>query len=153
MIRLSKLSDYAIVALCELARLPMGSAASACVLAQRTGVPEPTVAKLMKALARDGILASHRGITGGYSLSRPAAAISVADVIAALEGPIALTDCVDGHEGGCATEGSCQVRGNWNKINDAIKSALAAVSLADMAQPSYVPALSAADIGLEQVDA
>ena len=152
MIRLSKLSDYAIVALCELARLPSGSAVSACVLAGRTGVPEPTVAKLMKALAKGGILASHRGITGGYSLARLPRDISVAEMIAALEGPIALTDCVDGHDGGCEAEGHCQVRGNWNKINDAVKSALQAVSLADMALP-FVPAFHAADIGLERVEA
>ncbi len=153
MIRLSKLSDYAIVALCELARLPAGAAVSACVIAGRTGVPEPTVAKIMKALARDGILASHRGITGGYSLTRGPGAISVADVVAALEGPIALTDCVEGHDGGCEAEGHCQVRGNWNKINDAVKSALASVSLADMAQPASNPNFSVADIGLERVEA
>ncbi len=151
MIRLSKLSDYAIVALCELSRSPGGL--SACVLARQSGVPEPTVAKLMKGLARVGIVVSQRGIAGGYSLARPARDISVADVIAAIEGPIALTDCVDGHQGGCEAEAHCSVRGNWNRINDAIKSALASVSLADMAQPAFVPALSAADIGLERVEA
>ncbi len=147
MIRLSKLSDYAIVALCELARSP--GALSACVLARRSGVPEPTVAKLMKVLARGGIVTSQRGIAGGYGLARPAHDISVADVIAAVEGPIALTDCVEGNSG-CEAEQSCSVRGNWNRINDAIRDALEAVSLAEMAEPMDRPRLAVAEVGLER---
>jgi FeS assembly SUF system regulator len=127
------MSDYAMVALTQMARAPRTYAS--CALAQKIGVPEPTVAKLLKALARGGILSSQRGTAGGYALARPASEISVADIIAALEGPIALTDCVGGHSGDCAVESLCSVRGSWDKINTAIQSALASVSLAEMAAP------------------
>jgi FeS assembly SUF system regulator len=140
MIRLSKLTDYAIVVLTEMARCGTNATFAVHALASRSSIPEPTVAKLMKALARGGIVRSHRGVAGGYSLSRPAEVISVADIVAALEGPIALTECVGGHDDtGCQVERLCAVRGNWDRINNALISALASVSLAEMAMP-YIPA-------------
>lgn len=131
MIRLSKLADYAVVVMAQMAR------GRACVhtvsqLAETTGVPAPTVAKLLKTLTQAGLMVSHRGASGGYTLARAADRISVADIIAALEGPIAITSCVDGAEGGCGVESLCLVRGNWDKVNRAIRRALEEVSLADM---------------------
>jgi FeS assembly SUF system regulator len=140
MIRLSKLTDYAIVVLTEMARSGTDATFPVHTLALRSSVPEPTVAKLMKALTRGGIVQSSRGTAGGYRLSRAAADISMADVVSALEGPIALTDCVGGHDDtGCQVERLCAVRGNWDRINNALISALASVSLAEMSAP-HIPA-------------
>jgi FeS assembly SUF system regulator len=101
-------------------------------LAQESRVPQPTVAKLLKQLAQAGIVVSQRGPAGGYALARAAEAITVADVIAALEGPISLTACVDGAEGHCEVERLCPMRGNWDRVNRAIRAALESVTLADM---------------------
>ena len=133
MIRISKITDYGIVALCEMSRADKGLSVSA--LAQRTGLPEPTLAKLLKACTRAGIVVSQRGAAGGYALARPAAAISIADIIAALDGPIALTDCIEGNQGDCNVEHLCSMRGNWDKLNRAVCDALRSVSLAEMALP------------------
>lgn len=132
MIRLNKLTDYAVVVLAQLSQ-DAKRTVTAPQLAQSSGVPVPTVAKLLKSLARAGIIASRRGAAGGYALARDAHAISVADIIRALEGPIALTACVDGESGGCDVETLCPMRGNWDKVNQAIRRALEEVSLADMA--------------------
>jgi FeS assembly SUF system regulator len=132
MIRLNKLTDYAVVVLAQLSQDEKRTV-TAPQLAQSSGVPVPTVAKLLKALARAGIIASRRGAAGGYAMARDAHAISVADIIRALEGPIALTACVDGESGGCDVETLCPMRGNWDKVNQAIRRALEDVSLADMA--------------------
>ena len=134
MIRLSKLTDYAVVMLSYMAARP-GEVYTACRLAERSAVPEPTAAKILKLLARAGVLASQRGSTGGYLLARPAALISVAEVIVALEGPIALAACVDGSADHCGVERLCSMRGNWNRVNGAIRAALEDISLAEMAQP------------------
>ena len=90
--------------------------------------------KILKALARAGLLTSHRGAKGGYGLARPAEAISVADVISALDGPIALTACIEDGPGGCEIEALCPARTNWHRINDAIRDALDEISMAEMAQ-------------------
>ena len=140
MIRLSKLSDYAIVVLTAMARYGDAGTVSCGSLAQKSGVPEPTVAKLMKLLAKGGVVTSQRGTGGGYGLARAATDISVADIIAAVEGPISLTECVGGHDDtGCQVERLCAVRGNWDRINTALVDALSGVSLADMAEP-FIPA-------------
>ena len=138
MIRLSRLSDYGIVLMTQLAARP-GVLTTAPELALTSGLPVPTVSKVLKAIAQAGLLESQRGIKGGYALVRPAMEISVADVIRALEGPIALTACVDGASGGCDVEALCPMRGNWDKVNKAIYGALSAVTLADMATgfPSF----------------
>ena len=131
MIKLSKLTDYAVVVLAEMARNPQ-SLLSATVLAERTGVPEPTVSKVLKTLARHELISSTRGVSGGYSLSAKAEDISVTAIITAMEGPISLTACVSGSEDSCALLNMCGVNGRWSAVNDAIKSALAPITLADM---------------------
>ncbi len=131
MFRLSKLTDYAVVVLVRLAAMP-GVQTSPGVSAA-TGVPEPTVAKVLKALAMAGLVASQRGARGGYRLMRPLSAIAVADVIVAIDGPIAMTACVEGAPAPCETVCSCPVRGRWDAVNAAVREALSAISLADMA--------------------
>lgn len=140
MIRLNRLTDYAIVVLTQMGRDP-AAVRTAPQLAHETGVPLPTVAKLLKTLAADGIIASHRGAAGGYSLSGAPETISVAQIIAALEGPIALTACVEGSGNHCDVESLCPMRGNWDKVNRAIRRALEDLTLADMAMPAWPPAL------------
>lgn len=139
MFRLNKLTDYGVVLLTQMAQRP-GCLRSAQQIAEQTALPLPTVAKLLNALARTGIVASHRGATGGYTLGRPAAEISVADIVQALEGPIALTACADGSVDTCEVETLCPMAGNWNRVNKAIRSALAGVSLAEMSAVELPPA-------------
>ena len=134
MIRLSKLTDYAVVMLSYMAARE-GEVYTTARLAQRSAVPEPTAAKILKLLARGAILASQRGSYGGYELARPAADITVAEIIVALEGPIALAACVEGSSDHCGVEQLCSMRGNWNKVNRAIRDALEDITLADMAVP------------------
>ncbi len=128
MFRLSKLTDYAVVVLVRLARdegVQTSPGISAAV-----GLPEPTVAKVLKAMTLGGLVVSQRGARGGYRLARPLSAIAVSDVIGAIDGPIALTACVDG--GGCESGHVCPMRGRWDPVNTAIRAALGAISLADM---------------------
>ena len=134
MIRISKLTDYAVVVLTQMGREGVVHTVSA--LADQTGVPAPTVAKLLKPLVAAGLVASHRGANGGYALNRAPTDISVAAIITALEGPIAVTECVSEAESPCGVERLCAMRGNWEKINRAVCNALEAVSLADMTAPS-----------------
>jgi FeS assembly SUF system regulator len=144
-IRLSKLADYGIVIMTTLARHP-GRQHNAPEVAAQSLIPQPMVSKILKALARAGLLVSHRGAKGGYGLARPAAAISVAEVISALDGPIALTACVEDGPGGCEIEALCPARANWQRINDAIRGALQGISIGDMAQaipPAFVTPLPA----------
>ena len=130
MLRLSKLTDYAVVVL---VRLSGGDGVQTSPgIAAATGIPEPTVAKVLKALAGSGLVASQRGARGGYRLMRSLAAIPIADVITAIDGPIALTACVDGGSGNCEAERICPVRGRWDPVNEAIQQALSAITLADM---------------------
>ena len=95
----------------------------------RTGVPQPSASKLLKLLARAGILTSHRGAKGGYVLAHAPDQVSVADLVAAVDGPISLADCLDGPSGICELESFCSVRGPWQKISDAIRVALEEVTL------------------------
>jgi FeS assembly SUF system regulator len=106
-------------------------------LAAATALPVPTVAKILKMLAQDGVLESHRGIKGGYALGRPAGDITVADIVAALDGPIALTECMSAEAGICEIEALCPTRVNWRTINDAVTDALRRVTVADMAAPVF----------------
>lgn len=135
MIRMSKQADYGLVLMTEFLRGP-GEAAnlSARELARKTGLPVPMVSKVLKALAREGLLISHRGANGGYSLARTPQEISVAEVLAAVEGPIAMTECLE-DEGDCRQQAICPVRTNWERINYALTSVLEAISLADMLDP------------------
>ena len=128
MLKLSKLTDYAVVVLVRLASAE--GVQTSPGIAQATGVPEPTVAKVLKALAGGGLVASQRGARGGYRMMRTLAEIPVADVINAIDGPIALTACVEG--GCCEAESFCSMAGRWDPVNSAIRAALTAISLADM---------------------
>ncbi|HEX4896054.1 MAG TPA: SUF system Fe-S cluster assembly regulator [Solimonas sp.] len=134
MLKLSKLADYATVLMTAIARHP-DRVHTGQELAERTHVPAPTVAKLLKALARGGLLESLRGAHGGYRLARSAERISVADIVGALEGPISVTDCAT-HTGSCSIEQDCATRANWRLINRALRQALEAVTLAQMAAPA-----------------
>jgi FeS assembly SUF system regulator len=136
MLRLSKLTDYAVVVLVRLSSGFDGVQTSPGIAAA-TGIPEPTVAKVLKSLAAAGLVASQRGARGGYRPVRALSAIPVADVIAAVDGPIALTACVEGSSGGCESEHLCPMRGRWDPVNDAIKHALSEISLADMRDATF----------------
>lgn len=133
MIRLSRLSDYGIVILTRLAREP-DRALPASTLAQATAVSAAMTGKILKLLARAELLVSQRGVRGGYALAHPPEAISVAQIIEALDGPIALTSCVDPSAADCGIERLCPARANWQRINGAIRDALAGITLADMTQ-------------------
>jgi len=129
MFRLNKLTDYAVVILCHMAHHNVQHSTS--LLAVETGMNEPTVAKVLKDLVKSGLITSARGSTGGYTLSAAPENISIRQVIEAIEGPITLTDCVEGHATGCAVQ-VCSTRGNWDQVNVAIVTALDNVKLTDM---------------------
>jgi FeS assembly SUF system regulator len=130
--RLSNLTDYAIVMLSAAARAG-GTSVSAAMLAEETGVPLPTAQKLMGRLAIAGLLTSSRGSGGGFRLTRAPSDISIADIIEAVEGPIAMTACVEEGRHDCALETACKVRPHWGAVNMAVKGALGGVSLASLA--------------------
>jgi FeS assembly SUF system regulator len=132
MIRMSKLTDYAILLLAHLARAS-GTTLTAHELAERSRVPLPTVSKLAKELSKAGLVISHRGRNGGYGLARPAEQISVAEIVEALEGPIALTEC--GRPGGvdCEILDTCLARDSWDPVSRAIESALRGLPLSSIA--------------------
>jgi len=113
-------------------------------IAANTGIPEPTVSKVLKTLAASDMVSSQRGARGGYRLNRDLSAIPIAAVIAAMDGPIALTACVEGSGTGCEAQGLCPMRGRWDPVNDAIQSALSSITLADM-QASLLPAFRIPD--------
>lgn len=134
MIRLSKESDYGIVILTEIVSTPDRLLFSARELGEETGIPQPMVSKVLKILTRSGILNSQRGPKGGYSLADDPADISVFQVISALEGPVALMECIE-HPGDCRQERTCGVKEHWEVINRSVRNALEGISLAEMAQP------------------
>jgi FeS assembly SUF system regulator len=139
MLRLSKLTDYAVVVLVKVADGGDGVQTSPGIAAA-TGIPEPTVAKVLKLLAGAGLVSSQRGARGGYRATRPLASVPIAEVIAAIDGPIALTACVDGASSCCESEHRCPMRGRWDPVNNAIRRALSGITLADM-QDAALPAL------------
>jgi FeS assembly SUF system regulator len=133
MIRITKQTDYGIVLLTHLAADPERQY-NAPDLAAEAHLPLPMVSKILKLLARESLLVSHRGVKGGYGLARQPEAISMAEIIAALEGPIAITECIS-VEGDCSHEPLCPVRSNWRRINQAVRTALEGITLAEMAHP------------------
>ena len=133
MLRISKMTDYAIMVMVEL-NASRGEVLSANALAERSHLELPTVSKVLKLLVKTGLVESYRGANGGYSIERDALDINVAEIIAAIEGPIAMTEC-SVEEGLCAQEAICGLRGNWQRISVAIAKAMESVSLAEMAQP------------------
>lgn len=126
--RLSNLADYAVVLLAAAARAG-DVRLTATLLSEQTGIPLPTVQKLVGKLAGAGLIVSSRGTGGGFRLARRPSAISLADVVEAVEGPIAMTACVDQGRHECAVEENCRVKPHWNVVNGAVRSALAGVSL------------------------
>lgn len=134
--RLSSMADYAVVVMSAAARHCGGVRVSAAQLAAETGLPVPTVQKLVSRLTAAGLLRSSRGVGGGLKLARPAAAITLADVVEAVEGPIALTPCVEHGRHDCMLESACTVRPHWSAVNAALRGALAQVPLTQLAEPA-----------------
>lgn len=131
MIKLSRLTDYAVTLLTQMVSEGKG-VWSASDLADKTGLPLPTVSKILKHLTKSDVIAAQRGSMGGYRLSRPAQEIPVIAIIEAMDGPIAITNCADGGDHSCRVESICPMNGSWNKVNQAIRKALESVSLAEM---------------------
>ena len=137
MLRITKQTDYGIVLMTLFASRPESGvhavrALSARDLALETGLPLPMVGKILKLLVRDGLLISQRGAKGGYRLSRPAGGISVEEIVHALEGPIAITECTETGPGECRFTGGCTLQPNWLRINQALRQALSGITLKDM---------------------
>ena len=132
--RLSHLADYAVVLMTAAARRDAGARLSATELSGETGVPLPTAQKLMGLLANAGLLQSMRGQRGGFSLNRDVASISLADIVEAVEGPIALTMCSDSNNHECALDKHCRVKPHIGIVGNAVRGALGAVRLTELAQ-------------------
>ena len=137
MLKVSRFADYSVMLLTQLAAHP-SSLVQAPDLALVTGLPVPTVAKTLKKLSQAGLVESKRGVKGGYVLVRDAANIPVTEIIAAIDGPIALTDCTINVGGDCDIEACCSTRTKWHRVNKAVINVLNSISLADMA-PENVP--------------
>lgn len=138
MIRMTRLTDYGIMLLTLFARDGKHQMKSARDLAAEARLPLPTVSKILKLLARHGLLEAHRGVRGGFTLSRKSDDITMAEVIDALEGPIGVTDCC-APSSDCGIEKSCIVKSNWMKINRVVLEALDRITLAEMTQPILLP--------------
>jgi FeS assembly SUF system regulator len=154
MIRISRITDYGIVLMAHLAERDEDTPRNAREVAESTQLPLPVVSKILKALAREGLLVSHRGTKGGYSLARDSREIFVTEMLGALEGPFGLTECTL-HPGACPQESNCQVREPWQRINRVVHDALAHITLADLVGPlpdSIVPLVSLA-AGVRDLDA
>lgn len=150
MLRITRETDYSVVLLTSMVQnMAMAMAQdkgrgqneehaySAASLARHCRLPLPMVSKVLKALVQGGVLASQRGAHGGYHLARPAAAISVADIIEAVEGPIAMTECSIDDPHACAYQAHCTVSSHWNRINYAIRETLANISLQEMSETKF----------------
>jgi FeS assembly SUF system regulator len=147
MIKIAKLTDYGVALMTCFAQDQCDCAVTARDLAERMGLPQPTVSKLLKTLTRGELLISRRGVRGGYSLARAPEQITLADILQALEGPVTMTECSgEATTGGCYLESSCGVRDNWNWINRKIMESLEDISLLEMSGSlqdtavGYIPA-------------
>lgn len=134
MVRLTRMADYAIVLMHQVT-IAGGRPLNAGELAAETHVPRPSTTKILKSLTRAGLLTSSRGMKGGYMLAYSPLDISVADIVAAVDGPIALTDCIEDAPGACELESRCLVRDTLQIVNNTVRQALAEVSLADLSAP------------------
>ncbi|RLK50998.1 BadM/Rrf2 family transcriptional regulator [Alkalispirillum mobile] len=134
MVRINRETDYGIGILTAMARSPE-QRFSTVRLAEQQGLPQPMVAKILKNLTRAGVLVSYRGAKGGYGLARPAREISVAEIITALEGPIAFTECVEEGVDACQYGDACTTSANWWRISQVVQQALGSISLKDMSEP------------------
>ncbi len=139
MLRIGKMTDYGIVLLSHFAKAMETSAFNARELSESAKLPLPTVSKILKVLSRAELLVSHRGVSGGYRLARPAKAISIAEIISTLEGPIAVTECCTHEDSLCGMESVCPTRTHWLKINVVVRKALEDLTLADMVSTSRRP--------------
>ena len=146
--RLTHLADYAVVMMTAAARRGVDVRLSATELAEETGVPLPTAQKLMGKLAGAGLLDSARGVGGGFTLARPAAEISLADIVEAVEGPIALTICSDGTNHDCVLDAHCRVRPHMGVVGNAVRGALGSVSLTQLCSPAEAGVQGPATAGL-----
>ena len=135
MLRISRLTDYAIVLMSYFGHAEAGRYFSALQLSEASRLPRPTVSKLLKTLSIGALLESRRGARGGYSLTRRPQEIAITDIIQAIEGPIALTDCTRPDAHGCEIESGCPVRSNWMRINARVVDALRGLTLDQMAKP------------------
>jgi Rrf2 family protein len=133
MLRLTKKADYGLMALKYLAEQPDAIARSAKDIAEAYHIPPPLLAKILQTLAKAGLLVSHAGTNGGYSLSRPAEEISAFEVIRAIDGPLFITSCITIH-GACDLAGHCTIKEPLRKVNDSIKELLSAIRLSDLAE-------------------
>lgn len=132
--RLSSLADYAVVMMSAAARhCGVSGRLNATLLAGETGLPLPTVQKLVSRLSAAGLIESARGTGGGFRLARPPSAISLADIVEAIEGPIAMTACLEHGRHECCIEENCRVKPHWNVVNEAVRGSLAGVSLTQLA--------------------
>jgi len=136
MLRITKLTDYAVLVLSDMVRPEVLEAHAARDVAERTRIPQPTVSKVLKLLARAGLVVSERGKNGGYRLARTPETITVVEIVDAVEGPIAVTECSAEERGSCDLEGCCPTETNWVRINEAIRQALRGITLADMVRPN-----------------
>ena len=137
MFKLNRMTDYAIVVLGALAHR-QGEILATAQLAELTGLNQPTVAKVAKTLMAADLLETQRGVHGGYRLARPAAATSLVQIVEAMEGPIAVNDCVDGAQAPCVVSNCCFMSRNWNRVNLAVRNALSDVSLEDLIDPAQL---------------
>jgi FeS assembly SUF system regulator len=134
--RLSSMADYAVLTMTAAARHCGGARVSAARLAEETGLPPPTVQKVVSRLSAAGLLKSVRGAGGGLKLARPAAAITLADIVEAVEGPIAVVSCIEHGRRDCTLANECITRAHWPVVNDALRGALAGVTLTRLAGPA-----------------
>ncbi len=139
MFRITRLTDYGVLLMTQLAK-NTNEVHNAADLASQAHVPLPTVSKILQILLHENLLESIRGAGGGYRLARKATDISVRDIIVALEGPIALTEC-NLEAGNCEQKSHCATRGNWRMINQAVRHTLGVISLEDMIQPDFSPVM------------
>lgn len=151
MLKLSKLCDYAGVIMAQMAREPSKPMA-ATEIAQHTGLPHPTVSKTLKLLLRAGLLHSRRGAQGGYLLASAPEHIRASDIIAAIEGPVAMTSCSHSDQQ-CDIAAHCQVSGNWQRVSRAIHELLESVTLAQLAHPEPLHLTPPRSVSLLATDA
>ena len=137
MFKLNRMTDYAIVVLGVLAHR-RGEIMAAAQLAQLTSLNQPTVAKVAKTLVAADLLETQRGVHGGYRLAQEASMISLVQIVEAMEGPIAVNDCVEGAQDPCEVSNCCFVSRNWNRVNVAVRNALNDVSLEDLIDPAQL---------------
>jgi len=143
MIRITRITDHGIILLTHFALIPLGIVFNARDLAGQEEMSLPMVSKILKMLAAAGLLESHRGVKGGYSLAREANSITLLEIITAMEGPVGMTECTAPEVTACERASFCRVRPHWEVINTSIRDALKNVTLRDVAVPARAVATPA----------